>query len=303
MSKCNAGGGAGKVKIKGSSNTHNIAVKKTKQMESTKAGTDKVLLLRAALFDEGGVDKNVLKDFLPFQTFKRNGLDCTIEFATGTSAAHYRKWMFALTKINMEGEYNIDYGWDDEDKKDELREPSARFLVVNQAPSVAWEKPIPVAFVHFRFTLQGEIFQQMKGETALFVYDIQVEQEYQKKGLGKHLMQLCELIGNKQRISHVQLLVPNGSTTIVNFLASKMKGYEEDNSHEMFLEGDVEDMGFSVHGKCIDRALKARNVAAAREKESFKQEVFDLCKLLDTGVKVASGATPKKKEITKKKSP
>ena len=94
-------------------------------------------------------------------------------------------------------------------------------------------------------------------------HDIQVEEEFQRKGLGKHLMQVCELIGTKQRMKFVQLLLPNGSERAVNFLTSKMKGYDVDHSHHEFLEGDVEDEGFGIYGKCIDRALKAKKQAEA----------------------------------------
>ena len=93
----------------------------------------------------------------------------------------------------MEEDYAKDYGWDDEDKHEELKEPAARFIIVREKPTVAWEQGTPVAFVHFRFTLQGECFNQMKGEPALFIYDIQVEEAFQRKGLGKHLMQVCEV--------------------------------------------------------------------------------------------------------------
>ena len=283
-------------------------ITKTKKLRSTEAGTDKVLLLRAALFDAQGTDKNVLDDFKAFQKFNRNGLDLELSFATGKTN-QLRKWMHALCKKNMEEDYSKDYGWDDDDKNEELKEPAARFIVVREKPTVAWEQGTPVAFVHFRFTLQGECFNQMKGEPALFVYDIQVEEAFQRKGLGKHLMQVCELIGTKQRMKFVQLLLPNGSERAVDFLTSKLKGYGVDNSHHEFLEGDVEDEGFGIYGKCIDRALKATKQAAATAKTQVQQEIFDLCKLLDDGVKVTSnakGTPPGKKQASdalKKTSP
>ena len=73
-------------------------------------------------------------------------------------------------------------------------------------------------------------------------------------------------------------------------MTSKLKGYGVDNSHHEFLEGDVEDEGFGIYGKCIDRALKASRQAAATAKNQVQQEIFDLCKMLDEGVKVTSNA-------------
>ena len=122
-------------------------ITKTKKLRSTEAGTDKVLLLRAALFDAKGTDKNVLDDFKAFQKFNRNGLDLELSFATGKTN-QLRKWMHALCKKNMEEDYSKDYGWDDDDKNEELKEPAARFIVVREKPTVAWEQGTPVAFVH-----------------------------------------------------------------------------------------------------------------------------------------------------------
>lgn len=47
-----------------------------------------------------------------------------------------------------------------------------------------------VAFVHYRFTIEEEI-------PVLYVYELQLEQRVQGKGLGKFLMLLIELIAQK----------------------------------------------------------------------------------------------------------
>lgn len=39
--------------------------------------------------------------------------------------------------------------------------------------------------------------EEMVGETSLHVWDVHVEDAYQRKGLGKHLLTLMELIARR----------------------------------------------------------------------------------------------------------
>ena len=43
----------------------------------------------------------------------------------------------------------------------------------------------------------GEVMEQMVGETSLNIWDIHVDDGYQRKGLGKHLLTLMELIARR----------------------------------------------------------------------------------------------------------
>jgi N-alpha-acetyltransferase 40 len=285
------GGKSGKKKTKGGVKK----IVKTKKMQSTAAGTDKVVQLRAAIFKEDGKDRDVLADFKAFQTFNRNGLKLNINFFTGGNLQPTtRRWMHSLTKKNMKEVYDKDYGWDDEDKMSELREKASRFLVVTQefadGDFVDEKLTKKVAFVNFRFTLQGECYESMKGETCLFIYDIQVEPEYQRKGLGKHLMQLCELIGTKQRMKFLQLLIPNGNDVAVNFLSTKLKDYDFDATGLDYVDGDVEDFGFKLQSKCIDRQLKKSIQKVKAEQENLQTLAWDLSKALNDGLNITSNS-------------
>ena len=48
----------------------------------------------------------------------------------------------------------------------------------------------PVAFTHFRFEFEG-------AAAVLYVWELQLTEPVQRKGLGKFIMQLLELIGRK----------------------------------------------------------------------------------------------------------
>ncbi len=85
-------------------------------------------------------------------------------------------------------------GWDDEDKEKELTEDGTRFLLVKDAFGDL------IAFVHFRFTVQGEVMDVMSGDPCVYIWDIHVEQESRRCGLGKHLMTILELIARQQKM-------------------------------------------------------------------------------------------------------
>eukprot|EP00976_Prorocentrum_cordatum_P106162 1194397-Prorocentrum_minimum.AAC.2 len=114
--------------------------------------SDYVVLLRKALRTEQGSDKDVLAELVPaFHSFDRNGLKLDIQFTTRLSKSE-RTFAFDLTKQNMQSVVDSSgFGWDKNEKMEELTEKSARFLVVRD------EERQLVAFVNFRFTLQVRV--------------------------------------------------------------------------------------------------------------------------------------------------
>ena len=86
----------------------------------------------------------------------------------------------------------------------------------------------PVAFVHFRFTLQGEAVGVEGGRPALYIMDIQVEPEVQRKGLGGHLMQISEIIACKQGMMHLMMPVVVKDENARRFLLSGLSGFQQD---------------------------------------------------------------------------
>lgn len=147
-------GGGGTAKGGGKTRSGGGSVKITRTEErKTKELEGKIITLRAALFEDNGKDKDVTKDLAPaFMKFDRNGLNCTIELAFSLDD-DVLEWAFNLCKDTMEERYDASgYGWDDDDKMDSFQEKGTRFLIVRD---VGWETP--VAFAHFRFSVQGEV--------------------------------------------------------------------------------------------------------------------------------------------------
>ena len=215
----NGGGGSSKSKSRGGGAE---AITHTKELK-TKAIPDQIMPLRAALYDNDGKDKNVLKSLnANFAKYHKNGLDCELEFSHKLTKKEF-EWAFELTKGHMEDIYeDSGYGWDDDEKRDDLREEGARFIIARNN-----ENGQPIAFVHFRFTVQGELIQKMAGETTIYVWDLHVEDEIQRKGLGSHLMMVIELIALYEKMQNVSFPVQQ-SDDIGNSFISKRKGYSKD---------------------------------------------------------------------------
>lgn len=167
----------------------------------------------------------MLEDVAAFAKFDRNGLDVEIEFSSPKNlSAKTRKFMLTLAKAQMEGIVDAcGYGWDDEDREEELKEEACRYLIVRRREDRAL-----VGFVDFRFTLQGDIEQKMEGFPSLLVNDLQLVPEAQRKGLGRHLAMTLEMIARKQKMTFMQLKLYKGSEAGEGFVASKLKGFAPD---------------------------------------------------------------------------
>lgn len=95
----------------------------------------------------------------------------------------YVDWAFGLVSKNMKTFYENAWGWDAEVKESEMYHEDSRFII-------AFYKDHPIGFIHFRMELED-------GEASLFIYDIHVEDELQRNGLGKWLVQIVEFLGLK----------------------------------------------------------------------------------------------------------
>lgn len=219
--KGQGGGGTARGGGKNRSGGGTIKTTKSKDMK-TKELEEKIIHLRKALFADNGKDKDVTAGIAPaFMKYDRNGLNAEIKFShclTNDEA----DWAFDLVKSNMEEVYDASgYGWDDDDKLQELTEKGARFLLVRQDDEL-------IAFTHFRFTVQGEFMDQMAGETSLQVWDIHVEEEYQRKGLGKHLLTLLELIARREKMKMVSIPIQLNDMRSMVWIKKLGKGFEPD---------------------------------------------------------------------------
>ena len=177
--------------------------------------------LRDAMFSDMGLTKDVLRPVAAFAKFDRNGLDSIFEFETGkTLSAKTRSFIFKLTKAHMQETIDENgYGWDDEDQEDEVREESRKYLIVRNKE----DRKIQ-GFVAFNFTVQGAHADVMEGFPTLLVENIQLKPQFQRKGLGRHLMMTLEMIARKQQMTYLTIKVYKGAEAAEAFVEEKLKG-------------------------------------------------------------------------------
>jgi ribosomal protein S18 acetylase RimI-like enzyme len=96
---------------------------------------------------------------------------------------------------------------------------------------------------------------------ALYVYELQVDQAHGRKGIGKRLMQLMELIARKQAMQWLMLTVIKANTNAMAFY-QKMKYTVDDTSPSMCYE-DADEC-YEILSKCI--CPEERKIQAERKK-------------------------------------
>lgn len=127
-----------------------------------------------------------------FKNFNKNGLQAAVKYFQGCPA-ELKDWVFDLTERNMKEMYEQTWGWNPNKKKHELYDENARFLV-------AFDGETPIGFAHIRFELEENMLR-------IYLFEFQIEATYQKKGLGRFLMQAVEFIGLKTGMEGIFLTV------------------------------------------------------------------------------------------------
>ena len=230
----------------------------------TKAINENVLTLRTALFESNGRDKDVTSSISPvFMKYNRNGLEVNIEFSPKLDIDQ-AEWAFDLCKDSMEDVYETSgYGWDDEDKRDELLGDGTRFLLVRDTQEGSETNGELIGFVHFRFTVQGEVMEMMQGDTCIYLWDIHLEENFRRKGLGRHLLLVLELIAAREGIKYVSVPLQNTDEASQAWLMQS-KGYVPDSYLKDSLCFDAEDEGFNVYSKGIANKVRSMGVTTPR---------------------------------------
>ena len=232
MSAC----GSGKSSRGGGSKSKGRSCKGDALIKKVHLKTEKhhLATLRNALRDELGHDRDVLSGFGAFTKYDREGLELDVHFRTGASISDEElEWAYELVSANLGP---LGHKWKPQALMDDLCDASSRFaLVTERAPpgkakskKKAPPKGKPVAFAHFRFTVEGEAREELTGVPVLLIRDLHVEPECQRKGLGRHLCQLLELAARKNAMQGVMTLIPVGDAGAPAraFLSSKLRGFE-----------------------------------------------------------------------------
>ena len=134
------------------------------------------------------------------------------------------------------------WGLDLPAKLKELKHKKARFLILTREENnVSLSKPDEseiLSFAHFRFEFDDD---EQPSYPVLYVYELQVKNEYQRHGFGRKMMTIMELIAMKSSMAYVMLTVFLHNDLAMNFYLQKMKYSISDHSPSKFNANDEED--------------------------------------------------------------
>uniref|UniRef100_A0A224XNP9 N-alpha-acetyltransferase 40 n=1 Tax=Panstrongylus lignarius TaxID=156445 RepID=A0A224XNP9_9HEMI len=165
-----------------------------------------------------------LHDFPAFRSFIRNGLDIELECKRVQELSEdIIQWLMLLMETNMKVMYNqCDWGWDEVKKKNEMTEDAAWYLIAYMKDGHK-----PVAFSHFRFDMDFD-------DAVLYVYELQLDSDVQRKGLGKFMSQVLELIAFKNNMQKVMMTVFKHNPSALSFYRSMNYTLDETSPEDNF---------------------------------------------------------------------
>merc|ERR1711937_752410 len=119
-----------------------------------------------------------------------------------------------------------EFGWKTKEKKNELKEDLAWFLIARTTEGT------PVAFSHFRFDMDYD-------DEVLYCYEIQVEKAFRRKGLGKFMMKVLEMLMIKADMLKLMCTIFKKDKPEVEFFKKALKFEMDETSfvdtvHEQF---------------------------------------------------------------------
>jgi len=106
---------------------------------------------------------------------------------------------------------------------------------------------------------------EMKGESCLILWDLHIEEEFQRRGLGKHMLTILELVAMREGMSRVYIPVQL-EDDVTQAWVDKVclpRGYAPDQSLVSLLDFDAEMEGFQVYCKEMKALPKKAPVVAA----------------------------------------
>lgn len=208
------------------------------------AGVPRQLRPHEVVLAAANAVEDVMVDFPVFASFARNGVTARVESKHAAQLDDSTKdAIVALFEANMKHQYEgSDWGYDAGAKKHELFESDARYLLALDVEDCG----ALLGFVHFRFVADDDV-------EVLYVYEIQIAERAQRRGLGKFLMQILLLVARKQRMKLVVLTVFKTNVGALAFYREKM-GFATDETSPGAC-GD-QTQSYEILSKAIDPAFK-----------------------------------------------
>jgi len=176
---------------------------KSADKKREKAETEKKMNARLALVRAANELDDPLENLPSFKRFERNGIE--VELRTDRVAdldASTKTWIMDLTTKNMKCLYECSQlGWNESKKRKEMLDDRAWYLIARKSIEATDDKEKGeelIGFAHFRFDMDYD-------DEVLYIYEIQLEESVKRKGLGRFMMQLLELLAFKMDMRKIML--------------------------------------------------------------------------------------------------
>jgi len=168
-----------------------------------------------------------LSELPSFNVYNKNGLNLKLETLRGPEVdENTMEWAFRLLETNMKPLYEKCYSgkdpdlcWNESRKRDEMTDDRAWYLIATT------EEGKPVAFSHFRYDMDYD-------DEVVYCYEIQVEKGYRRKGLGRFMMKVLELLMMKANMLKLMATIFKNDKAELEFFKNCLK-FETDETSPM----------------------------------------------------------------------
>merc|ERR1712012_1260470 len=186
-----------------------------------------------------------------FKVFSKNGVACNLSTRRVTDLDESeKKAVVDLLIRNMKALYEqSNWGWNEKNKKDEMLEDSAWYLLAKN------EEGKICGFSHFRYDMDYD-------DEVLYVYEIQIDPSYQRKGIGRFMMFALEMLAFKADMRKIMLTVFKHNPEADKFFKNTMK-YEIDETCP--IDDVVEQYDYEILSKFNKRKLAREAAEAPKE--------------------------------------
>eukprot|EP01024_Parvocaulis_polyphysoides_P041426 TRINITY_DN3796_c0_g2_i3.p1 TRINITY_DN3796_c0_g2~~TRINITY_DN3796_c0_g2_i3.p1 ORF type:complete len:234 (+),score=22.49 TRINITY_DN3796_c0_g2_i3:170-871(+) len=182
--------------------------------------------------------KIYISDFDNFSVFEcKNSVGkLTLEiFHVDDLDKQLKEWIFQLCKLNMQEMYKSVWGWNGNKKKRELFMKNGNYIIAFD------QQKIPAGYCIFRFENEGNSVVQ-------YIYELQLEKQFQRQGLGKKLMDLAQKIGRKLEMEWIMLTTLTENQAAFNFYHKL--GFEFDESDPQICD-ENDQPGYRIMSKYL----------------------------------------------------
>jgi GNAT superfamily N-acetyltransferase len=191
---------------------------KGRQKRAEKKAMDKRMAAGFANVKLANSKDDPISELPSFNVYNKNGLDLKLETLRGPELDEKTmEWAFRLLESNMKALYEKCYSgkdpdlcWNESRKRDELIDARAWFLIART------QEGTPVAFSHFRYDMDYD-------DDVIYCYEIQVEKGYRRKGLGRFMMKVLELLMMKSNMLKLMATIFKNDDPEMKFFKNCLK--------------------------------------------------------------------------------